>query len=74
MISQKQKSEHTEMEYLNNTLQTKILKVKKSLLEFDRTAVIPKLINISVEDMGRFQKKECWRGNRLEETLDMIGD
>ena len=47
------------MEYLNNTLQTKILKVKKSLLEFDRTAVIPKLINISVEDMGRFQKKEC---------------
>ena len=58
MISQKQKSEHTEMEYLNNTLQTKILKVKKSLLEFDRTAVIPKLINISVEDKGRFQKKE----------------
>ena len=46
------------MEYLNNTLQTKILKVKKSLLEFDRTAVIPKLINISVEDKGRFQKKE----------------
>ena len=33
---QKYKGEHTEMDYLNNIGQNRILKVRKSLLEFEK--------------------------------------
>ena len=69
----KYKSEHTEMEHLNNIWKNRILKVKKSLLEFEDFGEVndkeikirkyiqelfTKPINMSVKDMDKFEEKE----------------